>query len=72
MVPYVHYVLLYSLKTLFDVKSTNALAPLLFSNEALMQLLGFNVQHERQGVCQRGPRNGRGSGPCGRSARRWN
>jgi hypothetical protein len=32
----------------------NALPALLFSNEALMQLVGFNAQHVRQGVCPRG------------------
>ncbi|MFI5224533.1 MAG: hypothetical protein ACHQX3_09900, partial [Nitrospirales bacterium] len=32
----------------------NALPALLFSDEALMQLVGFNAQHVRQGVCQRG------------------
>jgi hypothetical protein len=54
MVPYVQYVLVYSLKTLFGIKSMNALSPLLFSDEALMQLVGFNAQHVRQGMCQRG------------------
>jgi hypothetical protein len=53
MVPYVQYVLLYGLKTLFGIKSMNALPPLLFSDEALMQLVGFNAQHVRQGVRQR-------------------
>jgi hypothetical protein len=32
----------------------HALPALLFSDEALMQLVGFNAQHVRQGVCQRG------------------
>lgn len=54
MVPYVQYVLLYGLKTLFGIESMNALPPLLFSDEALMQLVGFNAQQVRQGVCQRG------------------
>src|ERR671910_554005 len=54
MVPYVQYVLLYGLKTLFGIDSMNALPALLFSDEALMQLVGFNAQHVRQGVCQRG------------------
>jgi hypothetical protein len=50
----VHYVLLYGLKTLFGIESMKALPPLLCSDEALMQLVGFNAQHVRQGVCQRG------------------
>ena len=54
MVPVVQYVLLYSLKTLFGMESMNALPPLLFSDEALMRLVGFNAQQVRQGVCQRG------------------
>jgi hypothetical protein len=54
MVPYVQYVLIYGLKTLFGIESMNALPPLLFSDEALMQLVGFNAQQVRQGVCQRG------------------
>jgi Transposase DDE domain len=54
MVPYVQYVLLYGLKTLFGIESMNALPALLFSDEALMQLVGFNAQHVRQGMCQRG------------------
>ena len=48
------YVLLYGLKTLFGIESMNALPPLLFSDEALMQLVGFNAQQVRQGICQRG------------------
>lgn len=54
MVPSVQYVLLYGLKTLFGIESMHALPPLLFSDEALMQLVGFNAQQVRQGICQRG------------------
>jgi hypothetical protein len=54
MVPYVQHILLYGLKTLFGIESMNALPALLFSDEALMQLVGFNAQPVRQGVCQRG------------------
>ena len=54
MVPFVQYVLLYGLKTLFGIERINALPALLFSDEALMQLVGFNAQQVRQGVCQRG------------------
>jgi hypothetical protein len=54
MVPVVQYVLLDSLKTLFGVDSMNALPPLLFSDEGLMRLVGFNAHQVRQGVCQRG------------------
>ena len=54
MVPVVQYLLLYGLKTLFGIESMNALPALLFSDEALMQLVGFNAQQVRNGVCQRG------------------
>ena len=54
MLPFVQYVLLYGVKTLFGIKSINALPSLLFSDEALMQLVGFNAQQVRQGICQRG------------------
>ena len=54
MFPFIQYVLLYSLKTLFGIESINALPALLFSDEALMQLVGFNAQQVRDGVCQRG------------------
>jgi Transposase DDE domain len=54
MVPFVQYVLLYGLKTLFGIESINALPTLLFSDEALMRLVRFNAQQVRHGVCQRG------------------
>lgn len=65
MVPVVQYVLLYSLKTLFGVDSMNALPPLLFRDEALMRLVGFNAQQVRQGVCQRGAAKRQGPRPAG-------
>jgi hypothetical protein len=54
MIPFVQYVLLYGVKTLFGIESINALPRLLFSDEALMRLVGFNAQQVRQGLCQRG------------------
>jgi hypothetical protein len=65
MLPYVQYVLLYGLKTLFGIESMNALPPLLFSDEALMQLVGFNAQQVRQGICQRGATKRQGERPRG-------
>jgi hypothetical protein len=65
MLPYVPYVLLYGLKTLFGIESMNALPPLLFSDEALMQLVGFNAQQVRQGICQRGATKRQGERPRG-------
>ncbi len=54
MVPTVQYLSLYGLKTLFGIESMNALPALLFSDEALMRIVGFNAQQVRYGVCQRG------------------
>jgi hypothetical protein len=54
MIPFIQYLLLYGLKALFGIESMPALPNLLFSDEALMQLVGFNAQQVRQGVCQRG------------------
>jgi hypothetical protein len=65
MVPYMQYVLLYGLKTLFGIESINALPPLLFSDEAVMQLVGFNAQQVREGVCQRGAATRQGERPPG-------
>jgi Transposase DDE domain len=53
MVPFVQYLLLYGLKTLFGVESMNALPALLLSDEALMRLVGFNATQVREGVCRR-------------------
>jgi Transposase DDE domain len=54
MLPFMQEVLLYGLKTLFGIERINALPSLLFSDEALMPLVGFNAQQVRDGVCQRG------------------
>src|SRR4029434_2894750 len=60
MIPCVQYILLYGLKTLFGIQSMNALPPLLFSDEAMMQLVGFNAHQARQGVCERGAQKRQG------------
>ena len=65
MLPFVQYLLRYGLKTLFGIESMNALPVLLFSDEALMQLVGFNAQQVRQGVCQRGRTKRQGERPSG-------
>ena len=43
MLPFVQYVLLNSLQTLCGIERINALSALLFSDEALMQLVGCNA-----------------------------
>jgi hypothetical protein len=69
IVPFVPYVLLYGLKTVFGIERIKALPHLWCSDEALMPLVGFNAQQVRQGICQRGAPRGRVSGSQGRSAR---
>jgi hypothetical protein len=54
--PCVQDVVLDGLKTLLGIESMHALPALLFSDEALMQLVGVNAQQVRQGVCQQGAR----------------
>jgi hypothetical protein len=54
MVPFVQYVLRYGMKTLLGIESMNALPRVLFSDDALMQRVGFNAQQVRRGICQRG------------------
>jgi hypothetical protein len=54
MVPVVQYLVLYRLKTLLGVERLHALPSWLFSDEALMRLVGFKAQQVRHGVCQWG------------------
>jgi hypothetical protein len=54
MVPFVQYVLLYGVKTLFGIERMHALPAVLFSDEARMRRVGFNAHQVRDGVCQRG------------------
>jgi hypothetical protein len=54
MVPFVQYLLLHSLKTLFGIESMSALLALLFSDETLMRLVDFNAHQVRPEVYHRG------------------
>jgi hypothetical protein len=54
LVPTVQFVLLYLLKVLFGGESMNALPRWLFSNMALMELVGFNAQQVEEGLTKRG------------------
>ena len=54
LLPVLQFVLLYLLKTLYGIASMNALPPLLFSNVALMRLIGFNAHHVGHGLTRRG------------------
>ena len=54
LIPVVQFVLLYMLKALFGIDSMNALPQLLFSNVALMSLIGFNAYQVANGFTRRG------------------
>ncbi len=54
LIPTVQFVLLYLLKVLFGGQSMNALPWVLFSNVALMELIGFNARQIEQGLTKRG------------------
>ena len=48
-IPTIYFVLLYGTRVLFGIESSNALPVLLFSNVAVMTLLGFNALAVAQG-----------------------
>ena len=50
----IHFVLLYGTRVLFGIESSHALPSLLFSNVAVMSLLGFNAWQVAHGMTQRG------------------
>ncbi len=54
LVPTVQFVLLYLLKVLFGGQSMNELPQVLFSNIALMELVGFNARQVEAGLTKRG------------------
>ena len=54
LVPAVQYVLLYLLKVLVGGQSMNELPRVLFSNVALMELVGFNARQVEEGFTKRG------------------
>ncbi len=54
LVPSVQFLLLYLLKVLFGGQSMNELPRVLFSQVALMELIGFNARQVEQGLTKRG------------------
>jgi|SRR5579859_943627 len=54
LIPTVQFVLLYVLKVLFGGQSMNELPRVLFSDLALMELVGFNAQQCEEGLTKRG------------------
>ena len=53
-VPVLMFVLLYGTRILFGIESSNALPALLFSNVAVMTLIGFNAHQVAEGLSTRG------------------
>ena len=56
------FVLLYSMRVLFGIASSNALPALLFSNLAVMSLLGFTIRQVIEGMTLRGRSHRSGKG----------
>src|SRR5947209_2744493 len=54
LIPTVQFMLLYLLKVLFGGQSMNELPRVLFSNVALMELVGFNARQVEEGLTKRG------------------
>ena len=54
LIPTVQFVLLYLLKVLIGAESMNELPRVLFSNVALMELIGFNARQIEEGLTKRG------------------
>ena len=54
LIPTVQFVLLYLLKVLFGGQSMNELPQVLFSNVAVMELIGFNARQIEEGLTKRG------------------
>jgi hypothetical protein len=52
--PTVYFLLLYGSRVLFGINSMNALPVLLFSNVAVMTLIGFNGRSVQEGMTKRG------------------
>ncbi len=53
-IPTIYFLLLYGSRVLFGIESMNALPVLLFSNVAVMTLIGFNAHWVREGLSKRG------------------
>jgi hypothetical protein len=70
MIPWVRYILFYGCKTLFGIKSLHALPEQLFSDEALMRLVGFNAHQVQHGARQRGRPSAKGPARKGSSVQR--
>jgi hypothetical protein len=66
MIPFHYYLMVYLLKIVYGICYLEPVADVLFKNEALMKLVGFNAYQIANGICNRGKdrvKNGEPSAP---------
>lgn len=54
MVPFIQFILIYLIKIVYGICYMEPIADLIFTNQALMKLVGFNATQIKNGVCNRG------------------
>jgi hypothetical protein len=54
MIPFHYYLMVYLLKIVYGICYLEPVADVLFKNEALMKLVGFNAYQIKKGICKRG------------------
>ncbi len=54
MVPFIQFIMLYRYKIVYGICYMEPIADLIFTNQALMKLVGFNAVAIKNGVCHRG------------------
>ncbi len=54
MVPFIQFIMIYLIKIVYGICHMEPIADLIFTNEALMKLVGFNATQIKNGVCKRG------------------
>lgn len=54
MVPFIHFIMIYLIKIVYGICYMEPIADLIFTNQALMKLVGFNATQIKDGVCKRG------------------
>ena len=54
MVPFVQFIMIYLIKIIYGICHMEPVSDLIFTNQALMKLVGFNAAQIKNGVCNRG------------------
>ena len=54
MVPFIQFIMIYLIKIVYGICYMEPIADLIFTNQALMKLVGFNAVAIKNGVCNRG------------------